>query len=151
MRNFDVYSSESGAYIYTYGEDNAKKLTGITGHVTEGVITDKFNNQIYNIYLTKSIDENHREYYALKDGDNEAKKITGLPRDARLLAIHNSAGLIYFGSSNGAYALTQGKFKANKVARTSGPIGRIIVGHSARPIDVQFLPELEVHSNEEDY
>lgn len=54
------------------------------------------------IYTSKRLDDNNCEYYALKDGEEVAKKINGLPGDTLLLAVQNWAGINFFGTSNGA-------------------------------------------------
>lgn len=138
MRQFDVYGSHYGAYILNYNSPVSKHIPGITGHVSDGIVTDKYFKGEYNIYLAKRIDENRREYYALKDGDRLAMKINGLPDDAILLAIHNLGGVNFFGSSDGAYKLKQGELIGHRVPGTAGKVGRIVLGGSAREDDATF-------------
>lgn len=141
MREFDVYGSSNGAWKLAYQQFRAQQISGISGHVTAGTVTDAFFKGIYNIYLTKTFNENHREYYALKDGENVTKLINGLPDDALLLAVHNLAGINFFGSAAGAFKLVQGELIAHQVPGVTWPVRRIVLGGSARPDDVQFLPE----------
>lgn len=141
MRQFDVYGSHNGAYKLEYQKPVAQQIPGITGHVTDGTVTDKFFKGDYNIYMTMRIDDNRREYYALKDGELVAKKINGMPEDAILLAIHNLAGVTFFGSGDGAFKLKQGELIGHRVPGTAGRVGRIVLGGSAREDDVTFLPE----------
>lgn len=138
MRHFDLYGSHRGVWKLYHGQCNAERIPGLDGHITDGVISD--NRQIYNIYLTKTIDNNHREYYALKDGENVAKKINGLPTDAKILAIHDLGGVNYFGSSAGAFKLVQGYLQAHQVPGVPGPVRRIVLGGSSNPNDATFLP-----------
>ncbi|KAJ6639021.1 hypothetical protein Bhyg_11760 [Pseudolycoriella hygida] len=140
-RNFEIWGSNNGAYKVEYGRSIAEQIPGISGHVTSGQVTDAFFKGIYNIYMEKSIDNNRREFYALKDGQRVAYKLNGLPDDPRLLAIHNLAGVIYFGSGDGAYKLKQGELIAHRVPGTAGPVRQIILGGSAREDDAYFLPE----------
>lgn len=85
--------------------------------------------------------DNRREYYALKDGQQVALKISGMTEDVLLLAIHNLAGVIFFGSSDGAFKVRQGETIGYKMPGTAGKVGRIVLGGSGREDVVIFLPE----------
>ncbi|XP_055308749.1 uncharacterized protein LOC129572736 [Sitodiplosis mosellana] len=141
MRGFDVYGSTNGAWKLEYGKFQAERIPGIAGHFIEGQVTDKFFKGEYYIYMAKSIGDNRREYYALKDGERAAKKVNGLTDDVQLRAIHNLGGVIFYGSNNnGAFKLVQGELIAHRVPGISGPVRRIILGGSASPDDAIYLP-----------
>lgn len=139
MRGYDVYGSSSGAYKVKHGSNNAEKIPGINGHVIHGIIADKFFHQEYNIYFTVKLGNCAFDYYALKDKETTAQKISGLPDDAQLYSIHNLAGVIFFGSSSGAYELTQGQLQASKISHVHGNVVTIKLNGSRRRYDAQFI------------
>lgn len=115
MRGFNVYGSSDGAYKEWQGNGRIEKIPGISGNVIGGIVSDKFYRGWYNIYLEV---ENGSTYsqYTIRDYENQAHMIGGLPNDARLRCMHNLAGFMFYGSSNGAYELDQGSLNAVKVS-----------------------------------
>lgn len=138
MRNFDIYGSHNGAWKYEYGKSHVERVPGIDGHVISCVVTDKFFRGDYNIYIEKSVSRGHHEFYTLKDGQNVAKKIQGLPDYVKMLAIHNLGGVNFFGSCNGAYKLVQGELTATRVPHVHGPVRKVTLGGSPFPDDATF-------------
>lgn len=139
MRRFNIYGSNNGAYKVMQRSNIAQKIPGIEGNVIHGDVTDKFYKQDYNIYLTVKNNDCGYHHYALKDGETTAYKISGLPDDAKLLAIHNLGGVIFFGSNSGAFEVVQGELQASKIPLVSGNVVAIKLRGSARKYDAEFI------------